>query len=206
MTANARAVGVVVALAITCLGAALASANPPDPPRPGRALFERAEANFNRGKFEEARADYQAAYDIEPLPAFLFNIGQCYRNMGDYDRALFFFQRYTQLDPDNPNRPAAERLIAEMTRLAEERRAQAGPGASHGAAPVSSAVSPAPPGQDGGRPTLEQTGSPPERRRAFYRRPWFWAGVGGAIVLGVAAAFALSNNDPHGTLPPIDVR
>ena len=66
--------------------------------RPGRAFFERGEANFNRGKFDEARADYQAAYEAEPLPAFLFNIAQCYRNLGDFERAQFFYQRYTMLD------------------------------------------------------------------------------------------------------------
>src|SRR5204863_8141840 len=88
--------------------------------RPGRALFEQAEAKFNVGRFEEALVDYQAAYDVEPLPAFLFNIGQCYRNLGNYERAQFFFRRYTVLDPRSPNRPAADRLIAEMDRLAGE--------------------------------------------------------------------------------------
>ena len=95
-------------------------------PGPGRALFEQAEAKFNLGRFDEALTDYQAAYEVEPLPAFLFNIGQCYRNMGNYERAQFFFRRYTALDPRSPNRPAAERLIAEMDRMAEENRAAAG--------------------------------------------------------------------------------
>jgi tetratricopeptide (TPR) repeat protein len=180
---------------------------------PGRALFERAEAAFNRGKFEEARASYQAAYDVEPLPAFLFNIAQCYRNLGDYERAQFFFHRYTVLDPNSPNRAAAERLIAEMNRLAEERRSQAAPVTS----PPSSAPSPAAPPAaipPDGRSATEQPSllaarasnesSPP---KPVYRRGWFWAGVGGAVLLGATAAvFALSGNEPEGTLPPIDAR
>ena len=67
------------------------AADAPGGDRPGRVLFEQAEAKFNVGRFEEAVVDYQAAYDVEPLPAFLFNIGQCYRNLGNYERAQFFY-------------------------------------------------------------------------------------------------------------------
>ena len=70
--------------------------------RPGQALFERAQASFSQGRFDEARADYQAAYDLEPLPAFLFNIAQCYRNMGDYERAQLYFHSYTVREPAAP--------------------------------------------------------------------------------------------------------
>jgi tetratricopeptide (TPR) repeat protein len=175
--------------------------------RPGRALFERAEANFNRGNFEAARLDYQAAYDVEPLPAFLFNIGQCYRNLGDYTRAQFFFQRFTILDPGSPKRPAAERLIVEMGRLEEERRAQARtepPPPS--LTPAALAARPTPANEDGKGAMLRQTGAPANPPRPFYRRAWFWAGIGGAILLGSAVALALSDREPDGTLPPIDAR
>ena len=97
---------------IVLFGALLAARAAAAGERPGRVLFEQAEAKFNTGRFDEALVDYQAAYDAEPLPAFLFNIGQCYRNMGNYERAQFFFRRYAALDPRSPNRPAAERLIA----------------------------------------------------------------------------------------------
>ena len=59
--------------------------------RPGQALFERAQASFSQGRFDEARADYQAAYEAEPLPAFLFNIGQCHRNLGEYRTGAVLF-------------------------------------------------------------------------------------------------------------------
>ena len=101
-----------------------APARPPDgaaasdDARPGRVRFEMAETKFNLGRFEEAAVDYQAAYEAEPLPAFLFNIGQCYRNLGNYERAQFYFRRYVQLDPRSPNRADAEQLIAEMDRMA----------------------------------------------------------------------------------------
>jgi len=179
--------------------------------RPGRALFEQAEVKFNVGRFDEALADYQAAYDVEPLPAFLFNIGQCYRNLGDYERAQFFFQRYTMLDPHSANRPAADRLIAEMSRLAQERR-EANATAARAPTLASATAIPAPGASASASdraaplvgPVVQDT--PPTPARPIYRRPWFWVGVGGAIVAGTALAFALSQDAPRGTLPAIDAR
>ena len=89
-------VGVAGARAATAAAAIAAAAT--DNARPGRVRFEMAETKFNLGRFEEAAADYQAAYEAEPLPAFLFNLGQCYRNLGNYERAQFYFRRYVQLD------------------------------------------------------------------------------------------------------------
>jgi tetratricopeptide (TPR) repeat protein len=187
--------------------------------RPGQALFERAQASFSQGRFDEARADYQAAYDAEPLPAFLFNIAQCYRNVGDYERAQLYFHRYTLREPRGPNRPAAERLAAEMSRLAEARRHQTGaqsPGGEPAATPSGAVVTTPPltrpPDQaaDNGQTSLlavRDSGQSPPAAPPIYRRGWFWAGVGGAVVLGAAvAALSLSADHPQGTLPPIDTR
>ena len=187
--------------------------------RPGQALFERAQASFSQGRFAEARADYQAAYDLEPLPAFLFNIAQCYRNLGDYERAQLYFHRYTVRDPHGANRPAAERLAAEMSRLAEARRLQPGaepPGGEPAAAPSRATITTPPltppPDQAAGNGqtsllAVRGNGQSAPAAAPIYRRGWFWAGVGGAVVLGAAvAALSLSADHPQGTLPPIDAR
>ena len=89
-----------------------------------RELFQRAEMSFNLGKFSDALADYQAAYQAKPLPAFLFNIAQCYRNMQDYERARFFYRRYLALDPRTANRRLVEDLIGEMSKLVEKADAE----------------------------------------------------------------------------------
>ena len=188
--------------------------------RPGQALFERAQASFSQGRFDEARADYQAAYDVEPLPAFLFNIAQCYRNMGDYERAQLYFHRYTVREPRGPNRPAAERLAAEMSKLAEARRhelaAESPTGepspAPSGASATTQPLTPPPDQAAGDRQTsllaVRDSGQPaPDSSPPFYRRGWFWAGVGGVVLLGAAAAaLTLSTDQPQGTLAPIDTR
>jgi tetratricopeptide (TPR) repeat protein len=224
------------ALSIVVVLATLAAEGSSPAPAPageqsGRAHFARAEAKFNVGRFAEALADYRAAYEAEPLPAFLFNIGQCYRNTGDYDSAAFYFRRYTALDPDSPNRPVAERLIVEMTKLADlerQRRSERSdqgpdeprpapqPGQAPG--PLAAAPSAAPPvssasvrasaatGPPAFAPALPQGGAEasasPSRRTT-----WLWIGLAAAAAGGVAVALMLTSaDDPSGTLPSIDAR
>jgi len=193
---------------IVLFGALLAARAAAAGERPGRVLFEQAEAKFNTGRFDEALVDYQAAYDAEPLPAFLFNIGQCYRNMGNYERAQFFFRRYAALDPRSPNRPAAERLIAEMDRLAGE---QANATASGPPPPVPSLAAPAPAAVEHAAATdptasvAAKTGD--SRAPPVYRRAWFWVAVSAVVVVGgVGAALAVTQDDPRSSLRPIDTR
>ena len=163
-----------------------------------------AEAKFNLGKFEEAAVDYQAAYEAEPLPAFLFNIGQCYRNIGNYERAQFFFRRYVELDPRSANRPAAEHLIAEMDRLADGQRT----------APPSSLPSlPAPASGTRAEDERAHAFAPVVARkddtataRPFYRRPWFWVGSAAVVAAAVAAGVLITRDDRQPSLQPIDAR
>src|SRR5437868_11892187 len=113
----------VVALAAAPLATARAEGTDAD--KEARRLFQKAELSFNVGKFAEALTDYQAAYEAKPLPGFLFNIAQCYRNLGDYERARFFFRRYLTLEPKSPNRRRVESLIDEMTKKIDEKAAEA---------------------------------------------------------------------------------
>lgn len=85
-----------------------------------RRHYDRAEKQFALGKFDEALENYQKAYDADPRPGFLFNIGQCHRNLGDYDAAIFSFKRYLKLDPEAENKEQVEELIEELeTKKAE---------------------------------------------------------------------------------------
>jgi tetratricopeptide (TPR) repeat protein len=97
-----------------------------------RALATRAATEFKLAHFQEALDLYTQAYERFPAPALLFNLGQCNKNLGHYERALFFFQGYLRDKPDAPNRAAVETLIAEASKaLANERAAQAEAEAEH---------------------------------------------------------------------------
>ena len=203
------AAGVGVAGARPATAAAVGSAPASDNARPGRARFEMAETKFNLGRFEEAAADYQAAYEAEPLPAFLFNIGQCYRNLGNYERAQFYFRRYVQLDPRSPNRADAEQLIAEIDRMAEGNR---------GAAVLTAVVVPslAAPSRAGARaddgrghafaPTVARTSDTGAAPKPLYRRPWVWIGGAAVVVAAVAAGVVLARDERQPSLQTIDAR
>ncbi len=82
--------------------------------RAARRHYERGEKLFALGKFDEALEEYQTAFDAKPLPGFLYNIGQCYRNLGDYDQAIFSFKKYLKLEPDAQNKEAVEQLITDL--------------------------------------------------------------------------------------------
>lgn len=169
-------------------------------PGAARALFDRAEVKFNLGNFEAAAADYQAAYELDHRPALLFDVGQCYRNLGNYERARFFYRRYLALDPRSPNRRETERLIDLMSERLQQQGAPADLAARDPAPPSSAPAAFA--------PSLQRVDAqaPEAGPRPVYRRTWFWVGVAGVVAGGVAAGLLLSRDDPHGSLPSIDVR
>jgi hypothetical protein len=146
VAARTRGLGFVIALGLVAAlaGAARAAGGASlDDEKRARALYESAEKSFDVGKFAEALTDYQAAYEAKPLPGFLFNIAQCYRNMGNYERARFFFRRYLALDPHAPNHRRVEELISEMTKQLDAQAAAAA--AAPAATPTTPPPAPTPP-------------------------------------------------------------
>jgi tetratricopeptide (TPR) repeat protein len=78
--------------------------------------FKEAEAAFGLGRFEEALAGFTRAYELAPHPSVLFNIAQCHRNLRNYERAIFFLERYLGEAEEVEDRRAIERLISDMER------------------------------------------------------------------------------------------
>jgi tetratricopeptide (TPR) repeat protein len=185
---------------------AVAAPGPAD--KTARELFQKAEMSFNLGHFTEALDDYQSAYQAKPLPAFLFNIAQCYRNLKNYERAQFFFRRYLALDPHTANRRLVEDLINEMTHLAQ--RADQPPSAPPTLAAAPSAVEPllleprSPAQSLVIQPRLPE---PSPGRAPIYRRWWFWGGIAAVLVAGAAVTWTLTRDGaPQGSLETINGR
>ncbi len=78
-----------------------------------RTLYVEAKNAYDGGRFDDALVGFQAAFAKKPLPGFLFNLGQCERQLGHHERAIFFFERYLDEKPDAANRATVEELIAE---------------------------------------------------------------------------------------------
>jgi tetratricopeptide (TPR) repeat protein len=215
MLARIAAVFLVLFLASapTPVGArVLAYADPPpdESEQAARELFRKAEISFNLGKFADALSDYQAAYEAKPLAGFLFNIAQCYRHMGNYERARFFYRRYLTVDPKTPNRRLVTDLIAEVTRLMDDPANKPAP------TPPPPILAPQPPPVVAAPVRAAPQAAPlvalpsdrdAESGRPVYKRWWFWTSLVVVAAGGAATAFLLTRAGPsHGTQPPIDVR
>jgi len=217
--APGRLLGVLLAFVLLA-ASGTARAAPLDDEKQAHVLYDRAEKSFDLGKFSDALADYQSAYEAKPLPGFLFNIAQCYRNLGKFERARFFFRRYLALEPHAPNRWRVEELIAEMSKQLEEQAPppapaveprpveEAPPPASASAAPPPVAVSP--PAPTGAVPVVTATAPPPVQPgpQPVWRRWWFWTGVGAVVAGGIAATFFFTRPETRtpGSLDPINGR
>lgn|GEM_PF-726683 len=65
-----------------------------------RARIKKARAYYEAGKFDQAVAEYIAAYKLIQLSDILFNVGQIYEVKGEAARALDFYLKYLGTDPD----------------------------------------------------------------------------------------------------------
>ncbi|WP_053236502.1 PEGA domain-containing protein [Sandaracinus amylolyticus] len=90
-----------------------------------RAHMEQGQAYYLQGRFGEAAAEFEAAYEAEPFSAFLYNAAVAYENAGDLSRALDYFRSYLQRDPSASDRDAVEQRVARLTAELERRRAAA---------------------------------------------------------------------------------
>jgi tetratricopeptide (TPR) repeat protein len=141
--------------------------------RAAKRHFERGERLFALGKFDQALDEYQKAYDARPMSDFLFNIGQCYRNLEEYEDAIFSFKKYLKDTPDTPNREAVEKLIGELE-IKKER------------------------GE--GRRIARRRGTPPAvDDTPMYKKWWFWTAVGVVTVAGSVGIYEGVKGGPPGT-------
>jgi tetratricopeptide (TPR) repeat protein len=84
-----------------------------------------AQKEYDLGEFGRALELYSEAYRLDPIPAFLFNIGQCHRQLGHWERAVFFYRRYLGLSPHASNTAQVEKLIGDcQTLLTQEQKRQ----------------------------------------------------------------------------------
>jgi tetratricopeptide (TPR) repeat protein len=133
--------GVLVALLFACTSAWAAK----PPLEEARALTRKATVEYDVGHFDQALDLYTKAYELYPKPALLFDIAQCHRLLGHYERALFFFHGYLREEPDAPNRAQAEKLLQDtQEKYDAERAAQTESHASETPAPSSSPPPPTP--------------------------------------------------------------
>jgi tetratricopeptide (TPR) repeat protein len=73
--------------------------------------IEKGQANVNLGRWDDAVAEYEAAYAINQDPTLLYNVADTFRRKGDDKRAIDLYQTFLHKAPDSSFRPIAETWI-----------------------------------------------------------------------------------------------
>ena len=104
----------------TALWIALLVTAPTSSTDQARALTRRSILEYDTGHYVQALADIERAYELDPRPALLFNLGQCHRALGHHREAALVFKSYLRALPDAKNREQAADLCAQMSELARQ--------------------------------------------------------------------------------------
>jgi tetratricopeptide (TPR) repeat protein len=177
-----------------------------DPRLQARQYYDSGIKHYNLSEYKEALSDFKDAYRLRPDPAFLFNIAQCLRQLGDFSGAANSYRAYRREVPDSPHRGEVDRLIQEMDKAVQEQRARQPPTGTeppHDGQPTPTTTPAATPAPAAVTLRVEKRGKP------IYKKPWFWVAVVGgtavlATVIGVSAAYGNRVVDPTPTLGRVE--
>ena len=116
-----RSVGLAALMALSLallLPATPVTAAPPSPEEKTRARehYQKGLTHYDIKEYNDALAEFKNAYRVVQDPAFLFNIAQCYRKLGQDVEALDYYRNYLRRFPTAPNRGEVERRIQEIER------------------------------------------------------------------------------------------
>ena len=188
--------GLRILLVAAILGPTLVPANPVQAAtkRVDKREVEARQA-FAAGQYQEALDLYAQLYADSVHPTYLRNIGRCYQNLQQPDKAINAFRDYLrqakELSP--AEKGEIDGYIAEMEAL-KTRQEAAQASASSGAAasptdqpPVKPMVPPVAPNAvtTNSLQLSNQVPAPPAQQTPFYKKGWFWGVVGVAVVGGV---------------------
>lgn len=195
---------VAISAGVTC--APRSSAASPGAPREdveaAREHYRRALNAYDLGKYPQAIAAFEAAYEAKPDPALLYNIAQAHRLNGDLRKAVTFYRTYLRKVPKAPNRAEVEQRIDALERQERERelspearpsdvsgpRLNARPSDADRAAPLS----------------LDANVADAPEPKSLHERWWFWAAVGAAVVGATVAV--LATQTPEAPSAPLGTR
>ena len=164
---------------------------------------------FAAGRYQEALDLFSDLYADKLHPTYLRNVGRCYQNLKQPEKAINSFRDYLRQAKDlkDSERTEVNGFIAEM----EELQRQQGTEAAAAAPPPSRPpplplVPPVAPTEQGDARTAELINQPavePQPSTPIYKKAWFWTVVGvlvaGAVVGGLYAGGVFSKSEK---IPP----
>ncbi len=219
----------LVLLVVVVAGVARAQAPAPVDERAQQAKqhYETGMAHFQLEEWDKAIEEWQAGFRAKPVPQFLYNIAQAYRQSKRPEKALSFYQKYLRMEPEAANRAEVEHHIAQLKGLIEQQSKTASqpPTEAIAAEPKSPSATTTPPAEPRPpvsatpsatpEPTATPSASPTTRgdlvatapaHKPVTKQGWFWGVIGGAgalVVAGVVVAVVLTTADSAKTLPTV---
>jgi tetratricopeptide (TPR) repeat protein len=167
------------------------------PTQAAKRLYQSASKHYALQDFVTALDEFQQAYGIKEDPAFLFNIAQCQRLLGQREPALRSYKIFLSREPNAPNRADVQghidalqgELDAQAHADAEAKaRAEAEAKARDDAARVAAMTA--------AQNTL--VAAPPPKKTPVYKKWWLWTTVGVVVVgVGLGVGLGLGLNRPH---------
>ncbi len=219
---------------LLALAAGVAQARDADPIAVGRYHLRKANQLAGEDHCHSAIHEYTLAYDKLNDPVVLFNRAECYRRIGQAEKAVADYRAFLEAVPVAPNRADIEAKVAALTRptspvatTAPVRPAApraAGPkvpaprAAAEPARPVvvlppmelgPGALEPPPPAPTPpvGLSQPTHAAPPPEAETAapaHAGHTWLWIAIGAVVVGGAAGAY-VALRAPATTPPPTDL-
>jgi tetratricopeptide (TPR) repeat protein len=177
-----------------------------------RDAFRRATHAYDFGEYAKALEAFKEAYTAYEDPGFLFNIAQCHRQLGQTEEALRVYRSYLRNATNPPNAEEVRGLIARLEKtLDDEKRNRFVPpqgmqqpgdtGTATVATPQAPAQTTAPATTAG---DAQLVAAPPDK--PLVKKPWFWAVVGGAVVVvgaAVVVGVVVGTRSPSNPVPSI---
>ncbi len=171
--------------------------------------FRNAELAYKTGDFEKALEEYQASYKLFSHPALLFNLGQTYRRLKQYEKAVQSYESFLrEAAPNSEKRDDAKSHVAELKALiASEQKSQNTP-PNEVVAPEAPPPPPAPPPVQLAPVVQTSVATTPntstEKHTPTYRKWWLWTVVGAgaaAVAIGLGVGLA-AHSIAYPSAPP----
>lgn len=179
-----------------------------------REAFRRAIHAYDFGEYAKALEAFKEAYTAYEDPGFLFNIAQCHRQLGQTEEALRVYRSYLRNAKNPPNADEVRELIARLEKTVDEEKRNRfvppqGTLRSDQPSPDTSATAPTTPESPAvvtPTPTAEPQLVAAPVDRPLVKKPWFWAAVGGAVVVvgaAIVVGVVVGTRSPTNPVPSI---
>lgn len=88
------------------------------------ALASQAERFFKAQKFQDAAETLLKAYELDPVPLYLHNIGRAYEQLGELELALDYFGKYVNLPPAKTDAAVVKAVLERYPSLAPDAKSE----------------------------------------------------------------------------------